>query len=102
MKVFKLVLVLAFVALSSRAAFAQDAVKVAPEHYKLVTENASVRVLRIDYAPGSKSPMHQHPDAIVIPLGPSKVRFTTPDGKTEDSDMNSHASISATMTRSLS
>jgi hypothetical protein len=31
--------------------------------------------------------MHQHPDAIAVPLGPSKVRFTMADGKTEDSDM---------------
>ena len=93
MKVFKTVLVFAFLALGAWAALAQDPVKVAPEHYKLVMENASVRVLKVEYAPGSKSAMHQHPDAIVIPLGASKVQFTTPDGKTQDSDMAAESAM---------
>ena len=87
MKVLKAALVLSFVALASQAVLAQDAVKVDPAHYTVVTENASVRVLKIDYAAGEKSPMHQHPDSIVIPLVASKVRFTMPDGKSEDSDL---------------
>jgi quercetin dioxygenase-like cupin family protein len=91
MKVLRAVLVFSFVALGSRAALAQDPVKVAPANYKVVLENASVRVLQIDYAPGAKSAMHQHPDSIVIPLVASKVRFTTPDGKTQDSDLANEA-----------
>ena len=31
--------------------------------------------------------MHQHPDSIVVPLAASKVRFTLPDGKSEDSEL---------------
>jgi quercetin dioxygenase-like cupin family protein len=58
-----------------------------------VVENASVRVLRIDYPAGAKSPMHQHPDAIVIPLAPAKVRFTLPDGKSEENDMASEVAV---------
>jgi quercetin dioxygenase-like cupin family protein len=54
------------VLLGSGAVFAQDPVKIDPGHYKVVFENASVRVLKIGYAPGAKSPMHQHPDAIAI------------------------------------
>jgi quercetin dioxygenase-like cupin family protein len=69
----------------SGAVIAQDAVKADPKHYSVILENASVRVLRISYAPGEKSVMHQHPDSIVIPLSSSKVRFTMPDGKSEDS-----------------
>jgi quercetin dioxygenase-like cupin family protein len=69
----------------SGAVIAQDAVKADPKHYSVMLENASVRVLRISYAPGEKSVMHQHPDSIVIPLSSSKVRFTMPDGKSEDS-----------------
>jgi quercetin dioxygenase-like cupin family protein len=72
-------------------ALAQDSVTVAPTHYKVVFENPSVRVLRIDYAPGTKSAMHQHPDSIVIPLTPSKVRFATPDGKSTDSELASES-----------
>jgi beta-alanine degradation protein BauB len=71
----------------SGSALAQDAVKVDPAHYKVVFENASVRVLKIGYAPGGKSTMHQHPDSIVIPLSPAKVRFALPDGKTQDNEL---------------
>ena len=87
MKASQALSVVALVLLWSGSAMAQDAVKVDPAHYKLVMENASVRVLRISYAPGAKSIMHQHPDSIVIPLSPSKVRFTLPDKTAQDSDL---------------
>ena len=66
---------------------AQDAVKADPAHYKVLIDNASVRVLEINYAPGAKSVMHEHPDSIVVPLTASKVEFTLPDGKTQSEDM---------------
>jgi quercetin dioxygenase-like cupin family protein len=93
MKALKAVLTTSFVALGSAAALAQDPVKVDPAHYKVVMENASVRVLSIDYAAGGKSPMHQHPDSIVIPLVASKVRFTLPDGTTQDSDLANESAM---------
>ena len=37
--------------------------------------------------------MHQHPDAIVIPLAASKVRFATPDGKSTDSELASESAM---------
>ena len=86
MKIWR-ILVLAFAPIAVTAASAQDAVKVDPAHYKVVLENASVRVLKITYAPGAKSSMHQHPDSIVIPLVETKVKFTLPDGKSEDSTL---------------
>ena len=87
MKAFKAALVCSFVVIGSAAALAQDPVKVDPTHYKVVIDNPSVRVLKVEYAPGSKSQMHQHPDSIVVPLVDSKVRFTMPDGKTQDSEL---------------
>ena len=66
---------------------AQDAVKVDPAHYKVVIDNPTVRVLRIDYPPGSQSVMHHHPDTIVIPLTAAKVEFTLPDGTKQTQDM---------------
>ena len=75
------------VLLWSAPAVAQDPVKVDPAHYKVVFENASVRLLKIHYPAGEKSAMHQHPDTIVVPLAPSKVRFAMPGGKSEDLDM---------------
>lgn len=85
--------VISTVLLWSATAVAQDPLKVAPTHYKLVFENASVRVLRVDVAAGAKSPTHSHPDAMVIALAPSKVRFTLPDGKTQDADMPNESAM---------
>jgi quercetin dioxygenase-like cupin family protein len=87
MKIWKTLLCLALVGVWSGAVTAQDAVKADPKHYTVLLDNPSVRVLKISYAPGEKSVMHQHPDAIVIPLATSKVRFTLPDGKTEDQEL---------------
>ncbi|HEY2907269.1 MAG TPA: hypothetical protein VGJ29_15310 [Vicinamibacterales bacterium] len=87
MKWLKVLPVVSLVALRATAALAQDPVKVDPAHYKLVFENASVRVLTIAYAPGASSKMHHHPDSIVIPLVTSNVRFATPDGKSADSEL---------------
>ena len=63
---------------------AQDPVKVDSKHYKVVFENDQVRVLHIQYAPGEKSPMHSHPDSVAVFLGDQRVKFTYPDGKTEE------------------
>jgi len=79
--------------LGPAVALAQDAVKADPAHYKTLLENASVRVLKIDYAPGAKSSMHQHPDAIVVPLAASKVRFGLPDGKSEDVELANESAM---------
>jgi quercetin dioxygenase-like cupin family protein len=95
MKAWKALSMVSLVLVWSAVALAQDPVKVDPAHYKVLLENASVRVLSINYAAGATSKMHQHPDSIVIPLSDAKVRFATPDGKTEDRDM---ANESATYT----
>lgn len=93
MKSWKALTAVSLVLLWSATALAQDPVKVDPAHYELLVENASVRVLKIDYAAGAKSVMHQHPDSIVIPLGNSKVRFATPDGKSEDMALASESAL---------
>ena len=66
------------------AARAQDPVKVDANHYSVVFENDAVRVLRIHYAPGEKSVMHSHPDAVAVFLDAQKAKMTYPDGKTEE------------------
>src|SRR3990172_4788469 len=65
-------------------AMAQDAVKVDPNHYKVEFENDQVRVLRISYGPHDKSVMHEHPDSVAIFLTDQYVKFTSPDGKSEE------------------
>jgi quercetin dioxygenase-like cupin family protein len=65
-------------------AVAQDPVKVDAKHYKIVFENDRVRVLRIQYGAHEKSVMHDHPDSVAIFLTDHQVKFTYPDGKTEE------------------
>ena len=93
MRTLKTVSVFSLVLLWAAAAVAQDPVKVAPANYKVLLDNASVRVLKIDYAPGAKSAMHEHPDAIVVALSASKVRFAMADGKSQDSDLPNESAM---------
>jgi quercetin dioxygenase-like cupin family protein len=80
----KLVLSLVLLAVAVAPALAQDPVKVDPTHYSVMTENAKVRVLNIKYGPHEKSVMHWHPDAVAVFLNDATIRFTLPDGKTQD------------------
>lgn len=70
---------LLFVVLASTA-WAQDPTEVDPEHYTVAFENDAVRVLRIQYGPGEKSVMHQHPEGVAIGLTTTTWRMHTPDG----------------------
>jgi quercetin dioxygenase-like cupin family protein len=73
--------------LGARAVLAEDPVKVAPEVYKVILENDHVRVLSVTLKPGGKTPMHSHPQNVVYALSDSKVRFTTPDGKSVEAEL---------------
>jgi quercetin dioxygenase-like cupin family protein len=73
--------------LSAVSAQAQDAVKVDPKHYKVELENDRVRVLRISYGPGEKSVMHEHPANVAVFLTDGQVKFTQPDGKSQELPM---------------
>ena len=65
---------------------AEEATKADPKHYTIEFENEHVRVVRIKYGPGEKSVMHEHARSVVVNLSDGRVRFTMPDGKTEESD----------------
>lgn len=93
MKPFKVGLLVLLAVAYSGVASAQDAAKADPAHYKVMFENPSVRVLSISYPAGATSKVHQHPDALVVVLGDSKVRFATPDGKSQDVDMASESAM---------
>ena len=88
MKSLKIAVLLAALPLTASA---QDPVKVDPGHYKVLIDNAVVRVLKVSVAPGEKSPMHSHPDAMLVPFASGKVRFTMPDGKSEDRELAAEA-----------
>lgn len=68
------------------AVLAQDATKVDAKHYKVVSENNEVRILRVHYGPHEKSVMHAHPDAVVVYLTDGKTKMTDANGKTEMHD----------------
>ena len=93
MKAWKVLPVFSLALLWSVTAFAQDPTKVAAANYKVILENPSVRILKITYAPGAKSAPHSHPEAVVIPLVTSKVRFTGTDGKSEERELASEAAM---------
>jgi len=83
-QILSILTVLFAVTLLSGNGLAQDAAKVDPKHYKVEFENDKVRVLRITYAPGEKSVMHGHPDAVAVFLTDFSGKFTLPDGKSNE------------------
>ena len=64
-----------------------DAVKVAPDSYKVLLENDAVRVLKVQIKQGAKSEMHSHPRSVAICLNDQRLKFTFPNGKTEKADL---------------
>jgi quercetin dioxygenase-like cupin family protein len=60
---------------------AQDIVKVAPEHSKVLMENDDVRVVQTTLAPGQKDPLHTHPTGWYYVVKPGKMKIKFPDGK---------------------
>ena len=83
----RIVSLLALSLFASVAALAQDPMKVDPQNYKVEFENDKVRVLRVKIGARGKTPMHSHPDHVIIAVVDSKVRHTFPDGKTDDRDV---------------
>ena len=59
----------------------EDAVKVAPNSYKVVLENDRVRVLEYRDKPGDKTVMHSHPAAVAIIGSDGKFKFGAPNGE---------------------
>jgi len=72
----------AVVAFASTTALAQDATKVDPKHYKVLVDNAQVRVLRIHYGPHETSVRHSHPESVVVYLNDGRIKMLLGNGKT--------------------
>ncbi len=71
----------------------QDPVKISPKMYNVLLENDQVRVLEFRAAPGEKEAMHSHPGMVVYFLAGTKMRFTTPDGKSEERESKADTAI---------
>lgn len=66
---------------------AQDPVRSAPGVYKVLLDNDRVRVLDVHLKPGQTSPTHSHPEYLVYCVTGGKVKFTGPDGRSENVDL---------------
>jgi hypothetical protein len=62
----------------------QDPVHVDSSHYTVELEDEKVRVVRVKYGPHEKSVMHGHPALVGMMLTDCNIRFSYPDGRTEE------------------
>lgn len=62
---------------------AQDVIKAAPEHNKILMENAHVRVIENTLAPGEKDAIHTHPPGWYYVKQPGTMKVVHADGRTE-------------------
>ncbi len=60
---------------------ALDPVRVAPHIYESVLDNERVRVLKVTERNGETSPLHAHPDRVVIFLSPCAWMETAENGR---------------------
>ena len=64
---------------------AQDLVQAAGKNAKVVLDNADVRVIELNMAPGASTGMHEHKtDQLVVFLTGGTAKQTTSDGKTKE------------------
>jgi hypothetical protein len=70
----------------------RDALQVDTLHYRLDFENEKMRVLRLTLKPSETVPMHDDKNALVVCLKECHVRFTSPNGRSEDIHMEAGTS----------
>ncbi len=80
----KTIILLSLLVVLSATAYAQDPVKTSPQYYKVLLENDQVRVLEYRLKAGEKEPVHSHPAGVVYVLSGAKLKFSYPDGRTEE------------------
>ena len=84
--IMSVVLVAFVLGLSANMAMAEDLAKVMPNDVKVLIDNDQVRVLDVLHQPGVKEPMHSHPNYVSVYMSTTRVKVTTPDGKTVEKD----------------
>jgi quercetin dioxygenase-like cupin family protein len=81
---------------------AMDAVKVAPELYKVLADSLGIRMLDATYKPGDSSAMHAHPESAMYVLEGGSSLFTDNNGKATRADLRTGMSaISPAETHSV-
>lgn len=74
-------------------ASAQDPVKLSPKMYTVLLESEHVRVLEFRAKAGEKEAMHSHPAAVAYVFTSGRVRFITPDGKSEEREAKAGTAV---------
>src|SRR5947199_9366353 len=77
-------ILISLLAVASFTAHGQDPVTTSPKYYKVLLEDDQVRVLEYRLKAGEKEPVHSHPAGVVYVLSDCKLRFSYPDGRTEE------------------
>jgi quercetin dioxygenase-like cupin family protein len=80
----KTLLLIGLACIGSVTLHAQDPIKTSPQYYKVLIENDQVRMMEYRLKPGEKEAMHSHPAGVVYVLGGAKLKFTFPDGRSEE------------------
>src|ERR1700736_746533 len=80
----KTIILMSLLAVLCITAQAQDPVKTSPQYYRVLLENDQVRVLEYRLKPGEKEAMHSHLAGVVYVLSGGKLKFSYPDGRTEE------------------
>jgi quercetin dioxygenase-like cupin family protein len=82
MKKSRWFLVIAAVTLGMAAAsaYAQDAVKVCPNNFKVLAEDETARVLHFTQKKGEKCGMHSHPYIAAYVIKSGQLTYVMPDG----------------------
>lgn len=60
---------------------ATDATVADPVHHQVKFENAHIRVFEAHAAPGARSPMHTHPQMVLVSLGTARFLLDPGDGR---------------------
>lgn len=80
MKTIKMILVtllFGLFLLQGTSLYAQDPMKTSPNVYKkILLENDKVRVMEVEFKPGTTSPWHSHPNHVIYALTGGKIEIT--------------------------
>ena len=82
-KVLSVLALLYLIVFSAVSVMAQEVAKVNPKDFKVVIDNAKVRVIDNQSNPGEKTAWHSHPDMLIYVIEGGTVKATTKDGKTK-------------------
>jgi quercetin dioxygenase-like cupin family protein len=66
---------------------AMDAVKVAPDLYKVLADSMGIRILEATYKPGDSSALHSHPDYAIYTTAGGTATFYGKDGTKMENEM---------------